>query len=316
LAWQDRRIDALTARMSHGTSVRVVRFAAPWRGAFRSAAVVVECRDILGFSSGSFRIPLREAVTVYPALRDPGDAVQLMEQADESAVESRRRRRSDELLEARKYYPGDDMRRLNWKVFAHLNELFIRVGEEVPPPEARLLFVLDTTANPLVPRALAAGYLDALVSSCVSVMDAMMGAGMEILLSQPGMRECRAFETRAALLSHAADTAWTDAPWAPDLPARPMHVAVFTSPGSPGLSRIMTTVRGRGWNASLFIKTPDRAPARRAGTLADLFLVRGPREEGKRDARPAERETRALADAAARDLSSHRGEKVAHAVEV
>jgi hypothetical protein len=190
------------------------------------------------------------------------------------------------------------------------------VGEEVPPPEARLLFVLDTTANPLVPHGSAAGFLDALVSSCVSVMDAMMGARMEVLLSQPGMRACRGFESRAALLSHAADAGWTDAPWAPDLPARPMHVAVFTSPGSPGLSRIMTTVKGRGWSASLFIKALEPAPAGRARAVADLFLIRGPRSEGWRYARPALRETRALANAAARDLSSHRGGKVTHAVEI
>jgi uncharacterized protein (DUF58 family) len=316
LAWQERKIDTLAARMSPGTSTRAVRFRAPWRGAFRSSAAVVECRDILGFSAGSFGIPLREAVTVYPTLRDPGDAVQLMEQADEAAVESRRRRRSDDLLEARKYYPGDDMRRLNWKVFAHLNELFLRVGEEVPPPEARLLFVLDTTANPLVPRGTAAEYLDTLVSSCISVMDAMMGARMEVLLSQPGMRACRAFESRAALLSHAADAGWTDAPWAPDMPARPMHVAVFSSPGSPGLSRIMSTVKSRGWSASLFIKGLDPAPAGRRRTVADLFLIRGPGPEGETGARPAERDARALADAAARDLSAHRGGKVTHAVEV
>jgi uncharacterized protein (DUF58 family) len=316
LAWQDRKIDTLAARMSRGTSTRVVRFRAPWRGAFRSEAAVVECRDILGFSAGAFRIPLREAVTVYPALRDPGEAVQLMEQADESAVESRRRRRSDDLLEARKYYPGDDMRRLNWKVFAHLNELFLRVGEEVPPPEARLLFVLDTTTNPLVPRRSAAGYLDGLVSSCISVMDAMMGARMEVLLSHPGMRECRGFEARTALLAHAADAGWTDAPWAPDLPARPMHAAVFTSPGSPGLTRIMATIMGRGWSAILFVKGLDLAPVEPARTLADLFLVRGPRAAGAPEARPGERESSALSAAAARDLSFHRGGKVTHAVEV
>ena len=316
LAWGARKIDALSAAMAPGTTARVVRFRAPWRGAFHSDAAVVECRDILGFSAGSFRIPLREALTVYPALRDPGAAVQLREQADESAVESRRRRRSDELLEARKYYPGDDMRRLNWKVFAHLNELFLRVGEEVPPPDARLLFVLDTTDNPLVPRRSAAGYLDALVSSCISLMDAMMGERMEVLLSHPGMRECRGFESRAALLAHAADVGWSDLPWAPDLPARPMHAAVFTSPGSPGLSRIMTTIAGRGWSASLFVKAPDPAPPARARTLADLLLVRGPRDEAPPDTRPGEREARALADAAALDLSSHRGGKVTHAVEV
>ena len=96
-------------------------------------------------------IPRRDTLTVYPAVRPARELLGLVEQTDEAAVDSRTRRRSEELLEARKYYPGDDVRRLNWKVFAHLDELFLRIGEEVPPPESRILFVLDTTANPLRP---------------------------------------------------------------------------------------------------------------------------------------------------------------------
>jgi uncharacterized protein (DUF58 family) len=315
LAWHGRRNDLPSTRMAPGTSTRTVGLRAARRGAYHSTEAIVECRDVLGFTVGRLAVSLREAFIVYPALRDPGDASRFMEQADEAAVESPRRRRSEELLEARKYYPGDDVRRLNWKVFAHLNELFIRLGEEVPPPEARLLFVLDTTTNPLVPRAVAAEYLDSLVSCCVSVMDAVMAGRTEVLLSQPGQRDCRTFASRAALLSHAADAAWTDAPWAPELPHRALHVAVFTSPGSPGLAPIMTAVRARGWGASLFVKAPD-APAPRPGFRpADLVLV--PREpRAARASRPAPRQARALADAVARDLANHRGGKVTHAVEV
>jgi hypothetical protein len=244
-----------------------------------------------------------------------------MEQSDESAVESRRRRRSEELLEARKYYPGDDVRRLNWKVFAHLNELFLRTGEEVPPPEARLLFVLDSTANRLVPRAGAADYLDALVSSCISVMDGLLDAQRETMLSVPGRRECVSFGSRAALLTYAAGVSWTGEPWAPDLPARPVHVAVFSSPGSPGLSHIMTRIRSAGWSASLFIKSLEPGPPRRPRGVVDYLLLprdgeaerRGP---ATRDGRVSRAEQRALADAAAGDLSLYAGGKVKHAVEV
>ncbi len=316
LTWQDRRIVALAARVPPGSSTRTVRFHAPWRGAYASSSVELECRDVLGFSAGRISLPLRESLTVYPLLRDPGAAARFMEQADEAAVESPQRRRSDDLLEARKYYPGDDVRRLNWKVFAHLNELFIRMGEEVPPPEARVLFVLDTTANPLVPHASAADYLDSLVSCCVSVMDTLMDARVEVMLSQPGMRECPTFVSRTALLAHAADASWTDAAWTPDLPNRPLHAAVFSSPGSPGLPRIMAALSARGWSASLFIKGLDAPPPRARRLVTDLLLL--PRD-GRRingGAGPGKRETRALADAAARDLAFFQGGKVKHAVEV
>jgi uncharacterized protein (DUF58 family) len=316
LAWQDRRICSAATRAPPGSSRQVVRFRARWRGAYASTVVLVECRDILGFTAGRFSLPFREQLTVYPALRDPGAAARFMEQADESAVESRQRRRSEDLLEARKYYPGDDVRRLNWKVFAHLNELFVRVGEEVPPPESRLLFVLDTTVNPLVPRALRADYLDGLVSSCVSVADALQDARREVMLSQPGQRECRSFGSRAALLTHAADVAWTDAAWTPDLPTRPLHVAVFSSPGSPGLSRIMATVRSRGWSSSLFIKALEPVPPRAQRGMIDLLFLPRDGAAGRRAEGASEKERRALSEAAARDVASWTGGKVRHAAEV
>jgi uncharacterized protein (DUF58 family) len=316
LQWQERRMDEVSAGLLPGRSSRVVRFSAPWRGAYASAAAALECRDVLGFTEGRASVPLRETLTVYPGLRDPGSAARFMEHADEAASESRQRRRTDDLLEARKYYPGDDPRRLSWKILAHLNELFVRVGEEVPPPEARLLFVLDTTMNPLVPRAGSADYLDGLVSTCVSVMDALQDESREVLLSQPGQRDCRGFGSRAALLAHAADAAWTDAPWAPDLPARRMHAAVFSSPGSPGLARIMSALKSRGWSASLFIKVPDPASPAARRRLRELLFLPRPGQAPRRPARGEEEAARALADAAAADLAAYGGGKVKHAVAV
>lgn len=42
--------------------------------------------------------------------------------------------RSDELYEVRQYHPGDDPRRVNWKVYAHTGEPALREGELLPPP--------------------------------------------------------------------------------------------------------------------------------------------------------------------------------------
>ncbi|MGA2480646.1 MAG: hypothetical protein ABSG63_18005, partial [Spirochaetia bacterium] len=140
----------------------------------------------------------------------------------------------------------------------------------------RILVVLDCTANPLIPRAAAAGYLDTLVSACASLMAELIDRRMEVMLSLPGTRECRAYaeESRPALLAALADVWWTDAPWAPDLPGRKsLHAAVFSSPGSPGLRPILTLVQRRGWSASLFIKAPEEVPPRQPWSLRDFLFL-------------------------------------------
>ena len=58
-------------------------------------------------------------------------------------------RKSDELTDHRPYIPGDDPRRINWKLYGHapLGELFVREGEPEPPPHSRLLILIDTEAD-------------------------------------------------------------------------------------------------------------------------------------------------------------------------
>lgn len=320
LAWHERRIDAVTVRLAPGRNERTIAFSARSRGAYASTEAVFEVRDLLGFTAHRLSVPLRETLTVFPALSPVPEASAFMEQAEDSAVYAPRRRRSEELLEARKYYPGDDVRRLNWKVFAHLNELFLRIGEEVPPPESRILFVLDCTANPLVPRSLSAEYLDRLVESCASLLVMLLGRRIDVMLSLPGVLACRSYteESRPAVLATLADAWWTEAEWKPELPGRrSLHVAVFSSPGSPGLERIVSRVKGLGWSMSLFIKGLDPEtppPARRLKEL--LFVpeqaaVRAPAAAGRR-------ERTAFTDALVKDLSAYRGPQwnVRHAAEI
>ena len=55
-------------------------------------------------------------------------------------------RKSDEFIDHRPYVPGDDPRRINWKLYSHapLGELFVREGEPEPPPHSRLLILVDS----------------------------------------------------------------------------------------------------------------------------------------------------------------------------
>ena len=58
-------------------------------------------------------------------------------------------RKSDELTDHRPYVPGDDPRRINWKLYSHAptGELLVREGEPEPPPRSRLLILIDTEVD-------------------------------------------------------------------------------------------------------------------------------------------------------------------------
>jgi hypothetical protein len=52
-------------------------------------------------------------------------------------------RREDELWDSRKYAPGDDARKINWKQYGHLGDLFTRIGDHLPPPRNQVWVMFD-----------------------------------------------------------------------------------------------------------------------------------------------------------------------------
>lgn len=56
-------------------------------------------------------------------------------------------RRSEDLHETRLYQPGDDPRRVNWKVYAHSGELAVREGELLPPPKSEYVLIINEHVN-------------------------------------------------------------------------------------------------------------------------------------------------------------------------
>jgi uncharacterized protein (DUF58 family) len=315
LEWRARTLDGARVRLPGGESRRLAAFTARARGVYRSSAALLEARDLLGLTAHALLVPQEESLTVLPRARPRETRPPLAEQAEDSVVYARSRRRSESLLEARKYYPGDDVRRLNWKLFAHLDELYLRVGEEVPPPEARVLLALDTAASPLVPRGCAEAHLDALVESCAGIAAGLVERGVEASLCLPGVPGCRAFtaETLPALLALLADAWWARAPWIPELPSMPMHAVAVSTPGSPGLAPILAAVRARGWRSSVLLQDlPPARPRWPRGVRDILFLPRTPAPTG-----PTRRERAAYTQAMERELALHdeRGSGALHAAD-
>jgi uncharacterized protein (DUF58 family) len=286
LSWNGRNLTGVRAPLAPGMNRVSVRFRAPARGSYTAAAALVCARDILGLASCPLVVETESSVKVLPRMVEMQRPLPVHQEGGEALRRETRRRRSEELLEVRKYFPGDDVRRLNWKVFAHAGELFLRVGEETPPPESRFLLILDATENPLVPPAVSADYLDSLVEAAAAAMKALLGRGAEIQLWMPGAAAARSFgpDTAPEVLLLLCGTAWSPPGWQPALPGtQGMHAVVISSPGSPSLEGLMRDISSRGWRASLIL--PDlRATGgpRRRITLRSLLLVprdpRPPRE--------------------------------------
>jgi uncharacterized protein (DUF58 family) len=286
LEWHVRSIQTVRATLSPGKNEVPITFTPRNRGRYRASRALLEVRDILGLTSKGVSLPMEESVKVFPRLPLHGEPIMTMDEGGDSVRYKRTRRRSEELLEVRKYFPGDDPRKINWKLFAHSSELFLRIGEETPPPESRFLFILDSSANPLVPARGRADFLDGLVEASALAMTMLLNRGTEVFFWWPGTRRCRLFDAGSSLglMGLLSDVWWTGPEWTLDPPTRRgIRAIVFSSPGSPSLKRIMDLTRAKRWKTSLYLQDfTVRAKAPRAIRVRDLLLLPHDGERRKR----------------------------------
>jgi hypothetical protein len=212
-------------------------------------------------------MPLTERLRVYPSVRPEQARQPASQEGGEEEKKNSRRRRSEELLEIRKYFPGDDIRKVHWKVFAHTSELFLRIGEETPPPESRFLVILDAAPSAAVPKQVEAEYLDGLVERCAATVLELVGRGFQVFFttSESGAPREITIEKNRELLGFLAGQWWSDR-YALELPGqRYRQVLVYSSPGSGNLSRLLRELETRGWNVQLFLhdlSAPEKITAR------------------------------------------------------
>jgi uncharacterized protein (DUF58 family) len=95
--------------------------------------------------------------------------------------------RTDNLIDHRPYIPGDDPRRINWKLYSHGGSLFVREGEPEPPPHSRLLILVDPQADSLLfsPGA-ARRAVDLLCENALAAALDFSETGMDILVGYTG----------------------------------------------------------------------------------------------------------------------------------
>ncbi|MBN2553144.1 MAG: DUF58 domain-containing protein [Spirochaetales bacterium] len=252
LHWPGRDPLQVSSDLHGGRNCRSIELIPRYRGCYRSRQARVVVSDALGFTRRALCFDLAEGLRVYPSVQ-PRAPMRAPRMEDGREENRRRHRRSEELLEVRKYFPGDDIRKVHWKVFAHTSELFLRIGEETPPPESRFLVILDSAPTAALPEAVEADYLDILVERCAAAVLEMLGRGFQVffaLCDAPKPREITP-EKQRQLLAELAGVWWSDR-YTLSLPRRdPYQVFLFSSPGSANLPRLFADLERRGAGVKL-----------------------------------------------------------------
>jgi uncharacterized protein (DUF58 family) len=171
-------------------------FPVPERGAYYSNAGDADRLmrfDALGFFQLSLFTSITSQVpadTGYRLLVVPKPAEPLPIQTRSGGEEQRnapRLLRTDNLIDHRPYIPGDDPRRINWKLYGHAGDLFIREGEPQPPPHSRLVILLDTQVDgACYSEDAGRRAVDLLCESALAIAVDYASRGMEISVGYSG----------------------------------------------------------------------------------------------------------------------------------
>jgi uncharacterized protein (DUF58 family) len=245
------------------------------RGVYYGSRDELAVFDVPGFFRLSFPVPQGDdpRLLAVPVPAEEPVSLPVLSGGQDQRNEPRYRR-TDDLTGHRPYIPGDDPRRINWKLYGHAGDLFVRAGEPEPPPHSRLIILLDTQADPgLYNPEEGRRAVDLLCSNALAAALEFSGRGIEVSIGHTGgtIREGNAPEFAPALAWPAALS--TASPM--DLPSLPESRGVGTL--------ILALPRTCTEPAALdrFLKT--RGPDQRA----DLFFIYEERNAKAADLRGA-----------------------------
>jgi len=167
------------------------------RGAYFSTHDEFAVFDILGFFRFAFRLASETSqpsdsravgagsgVRLLAKPRPAGDSPSVNARSGDSSLKPELSlQRSDILIDHRPYVPGDDPRRINWKLYGHGGSLFVREGEREPPPHANLAILIDDEYDStLYGKSQARRAIDLLCENALAFAIACTEAGMNVLV--------------------------------------------------------------------------------------------------------------------------------------
>lgn len=153
------------------------------RGDYRGPVGYLQVEDCFGFSKIEMSLTEKERLLILPAPY-PEVILQMLPARGGTRVrEHRFPSISLEELEIRKYQPGDDIRRIHWKLYAHSGELFFRTGEHDPPPLDTIHLHFDPSLPQELPPRFHLPAMDLMASLGARVLMELSKEGKRILLS-------------------------------------------------------------------------------------------------------------------------------------
>ena len=154
------------------------------RGRYFYKRQYLNIRDFAGFFAAAYTQP--------PCLSVPYIVVQPVLSPQKTVFPDLRSRavndlpsqeRTNELYESRPYFPGDDPRKIHWKLYAHTNTLSIKLGAFEPPPVKRLtIYIEEPVCVKKKERALTASVFDAFIGRLSGVIIELLNAGIQCSL--------------------------------------------------------------------------------------------------------------------------------------
>ena len=175
-------------RVSKSDAAAPHLFAVEKRGAYFSAYDEFAVFDILGFFRFTFRLPAENGARLLACPRAADEPPVINARAGESSLKPEFSiQRTDNLIDHRPYVPGDDPRRINWKLYSHGGGLLVREGEYEPPPQSNIVILVDTEYDPLLyDKSEARQGVDLLCENVLAAALACAESGMDALIGYSG----------------------------------------------------------------------------------------------------------------------------------
>ena len=154
------------------------------RGRYFYKRQYLNIRDFAGFFAAAYTQPPCLSVpyiVVQPAL-SPQKAV-FPDLRSRTVNDLPSQERTHELYESRPYFPGDDPRKIHWKLYAHTNTLSIKLGAFEPPPVKRLtIYIEEPVCMKKKERAWVASIFDAFIGRLSGVIIELLNVGIQCSL--------------------------------------------------------------------------------------------------------------------------------------
>ena len=155
------------------------------RGRYRAGPATIQYQDALGLTRVAVASLATAELTVLPRVR-PVRIIDPPRSVDESPdlLTIRHRFASEDYYRFRAYVPGDDTRRIHWKLSMRAGRLQVRLPESKEISHRKIVLALDSylPRNAYRARPVMGNLLDALVEAWVSLTDGLVRDGEQVTL--------------------------------------------------------------------------------------------------------------------------------------